>query len=59
MGEGTHVGEGQRELGAADPTPNLPSREPTWGRIPGPWDHDVSQTQMLNRLRHTGTPLFL
>ena len=21
-----------------------------WGPIPGPWDHDLSQRQMLNRL---------
>ena len=23
---------------------------PTWGWIPGPWDHDLSRRQMLNRL---------
>ena len=26
------------------------------GWIPGPWDHDLSQRQMLNHLRHPGAP---
>ena len=25
-----------------------------WGSIPGPWDHDLSQRQMFNRLSHPG-----
>ena len=29
------------------------------GSIPGCWDHDLSQRQMLDQLRHTGTPIFL
>ena len=24
--------------------------------IPGPWDHDLSRRQMLNRLSHPGAP---
>ena len=28
----------------------------TCGSIPGPWDHDLSQRQMLNWLSHPGTP---
>ena len=27
-----------------------------WDSIPGPWDHDLSQRQMLNQLSHPGTP---
>ena len=27
-----------------------------WGSIPGPWDRDLSQRQMLNWLSHPGTP---
>ena len=34
---------------------NLLSREPMQGLIPGPWDHDLSQRQMLNQLRYPGT----
>ena len=30
---------------------------PTWGSIPGPWDHDLSQSQMLNWLGHPGAPI--
>ena len=26
-----------------------------WGSIPGPWDHDLSQRQMLRQLSHPGT----
>ena len=29
-----------------------------WGSIPGPWDHDLSRRQMLNRLSHPGIPRF-
>ena len=29
----------------------------TWGSIPGPWDHDLSQRQMLNWLSYPGVPL--
>jgi len=32
-------GEGQAEGEAGSPL----SREPTWGSIPRPWDHDLSQ----------------
>ena len=28
----------------------------TQGWIPGPWDHDLSWKQILNRLNHLGTP---
>ena len=28
----------------------------TQGSIPGPWDHDLSQRQMLNQLSHPGAP---
>ena len=27
-----------------------------WGLIPGPWDHDLSPRQTLDRLSHPGTP---
>ena len=27
---------------------------PTWGSIPGPWDHDVSRRQTLHQLSHPG-----
>ena len=27
-----------------------------WGSIPGPWGHDPSQRQRLNRLSHPGAP---
>ena len=27
-----------------------------WGLIPGPWNHDLSQRQMLSDLDHPGTP---
>ena len=30
-----------------------------WGSIPGPWDHDLSQRQMLNQLNHPGAPTLL
>ena len=30
----------------------------TWGSILGPWDHDLSRRQMLNRLSHPGTLLY-
>ena len=40
--------------GKADPP--LSRDTNTWGSIPGPWDHDLSQRQMLNRLSHPGTP---
>ena len=33
------------------------SREVMQGLIPGPWDHDLSQRQMLNHLSHPGTPI--
>ena len=36
-------------------TPCWPG-SPTQGLIPGPWDHDLSQRQMLNGLSHPGTP---
>ena len=29
---------------------------PMWGLIPGPWDHDLSQRQLLNQLSHPDTP---
>ena len=29
---------------------------PTWGSIPGPWDHDLSPRQTVNQLSHPGTP---
>ena len=30
---------------------------PTWGLIPQPWDHDLSQNQeMLNLMSHAGSP---
>ena len=29
-----------------------------WGWTPGPWDHDLSQGQALNRLSHPGAPTF-
>ena len=29
---------------------------PMWGSIPDPWDHDLSQRQMLNHLSHPGAP---
>ena len=29
---------------------------PTWVLIPGPWDHYLSQRQMLNWLSHPGSP---
>ena len=34
------------------------SREPMWGSIPGPWDHDLSQTlrQTLNQLSNPCAP---
>ena len=32
------------------------SRELMRGLIPGPWDHDLSQRQMLNHLSHPGAP---
>ena len=28
-----------------------------WDLIPGPWDHDLSQRQMLNQLSHPGAPI--
>ena len=30
------------------------AESPTWGSIPGLWDHDLSQRQTLNGLCHTG-----
>ena len=33
-------------------------QSPTWGLIPGPWDHDLTWSQMLNWLSHPGTPFF-
>ena len=41
-------GERQRE----EQTPH----SAMWGSIPGPWDHDLSQTQTLYQLRHAGAP---
>lgn len=32
------------------------SREPNMVSISEPWDHDLSRRQMLNQLRHPGTP---
>ena len=32
------------------------SREANVGLIPRPWDHDLSQRQILNRLSYLGTP---
>ena len=32
------------------------SRELMRGLIPGSWDHDLSQRQMLNHLSHPGAP---
>ena len=31
--------------------------KPTQGWIPGPWDHDLSQRQLLNHLSHSGVPV--
>ena len=28
-----------------------------WGLIPGSWDHDLSQRQLLNPLSHPGAPV--
>lgn len=44
--------EGEGEVGS------LLSREPDWVSIPGLWDHDLSQRQMLNRLSHPGALQF-
>ena len=30
-----------------------------WGPFPGPWDHDLSQRQVLNHLSHPGAPACL
>ena len=43
----TWVGRVAEGEGEAD---SLLSKEPMWGSIPGPWDHDLSQRQMLNLL---------
>ena len=32
---------------------------PVWDSIPGPWDHDLSQRQMLNRLSRPGALCWL
>ena len=48
--------EGQKEKGKQ--TPRWAGR-PTWGSIPGPQDHDLSQRQMLNQLSYPGVPQLL
>ena len=30
-----------------------------WSLIPGPWDHDLSQIQMIIQLSHSGAPTVL
>lgn len=30
-----------------------------WDSIPGPWEHDLSQREMLNWLCHSGAPFYL
>ena len=47
----TSRGKGQREKQTSCWAGSL-----TWGSIPGPWDHDLSQRQMLNWLSYPGVP---
>ena len=49
--------EKDRERGRGRGTSRLPTElGPTWGSIPGPQNHDLSQSQTLNQLSHTGAP---
>ena len=50
-GERKRESEGAKGEGEAD---SLLSKEPSWGSILGPWDHDLSQKQTLNWLSHPG-----
>ena len=49
--EHERVAEGEGE------TDFLLGREPDTGSISGPLDHDLSQSQTLNRLSHPGAPM--
>ena len=52
-------GEGQRERNRIlkQILQTSMRKEPlTWGSIPGSWDHDLSQRQILNWLSHPGAP---
>ena len=44
--QGDREGEGEAS--------SLLSSSSTWISIPGPWDHDLNQGQVLNRLSHPG-----
>ena len=43
-------GERGRDMGRG--RSRLSAGSPRWGSILGPWDHDLSQRQMLNQLSH-------
>lgn len=46
----------QREKGKE--TPHC-AGSPMRGSVPGPWDHDLSQRQMLIQVSHPGPPTVL
>ena len=56
-GEKTEHKQGGGEGTEGEEADSLLRREPDgWGSIAGPWDHDLSQRQMLNELSHPGLP---
>ena len=46
--------EGEGESPQAKGEAEGEGEAPIWDSIPGPWDHDLSQRQMLNQLSHPG-----
>ena len=54
--------EHKQGAGAERGRSKLPTEQRTQQRgalIPGPWNHDLSQRQTLNRLSHPGAPAHL
>ena len=49
-------GAGEGVIGEQEADSLLSRESPTWGWIPGPWDHDLSGRQVLKQLSHPGTP---
>ena len=50
--EWAQAGGGKRGEGEGQADSLLSMQPDMWGSIPGPWDHDLSQSKMFNQLSH-------
>ena len=55
--ESTHMQKQEEQQAEGEREADSPlSREPATGLVPGPWDHNLSQRQMLHQLNHPRAP---